>query len=104
MGKDIRLLGKMKSALLICTTICVACSWALNDDFTSTKLNTNSVFLNPFDTLPEDSQFNDPPQIVNGEYITPLDHFSPTEPRRLLMVCEKMKQYIHMIRMCIAMD
>lgn len=85
----------MKSALLICATLGAACCWALNDSLTT----TNDVILDTRDTLPRlNSPFNNPPQIVNGEYITPLDHFLPTDRRKLLMVCKQVKRFIHMIQ------
>lgn len=84
----------MKSALLICAILGATCCWALND---SLSISSGAI-LDTRDTLPRlTNVFDDPPQIVNGQYITPLDNFSPIERRRLLMVCEKLYN-IYMIR------
>lgn len=75
---------KMRAMLILSVVLGVAYGYALHDNFASKKIYSGY----DGNVLPKKLKpFNDPPEVINGEFITPLDHFSPTEARQLRLVC-----------------
>lgn len=70
----------MRSVFILSLLLGVAYSYALHDNFASVSINLKVHTKNP-------KVFNDPPDVINGEFTTPIDHFMPTDKRDLLLVC-----------------
>lgn len=78
----------MKSSLVLFAILGVAFAGALHDNFASKPLNVKDGVFDPLTKNgPEIQELNDPPQIVNGVYTVPLNHFDPVDGRRLSLVC-----------------
>lgn len=62
----------------------LAVAYGVSEEFASVKIGDENINA-PFSSAPTR---NTPPnvQIINGVYETPLDHFQPTNPRRLRLV------------------
>lgn len=79
----------MKSIIVLVILFSAALvSSSANKDFASVSIGISGI--DPFERVPAANAFeNNDTQLMNGDFEAPLNHFLPTDGRRIRLVCKK---------------